>query len=166
MENTDQHIAAPEKEQKTSPFMKAIEILTFPVSGLAGLWTTHISIRNDAQEVAKAPDLFLHKTFTDYQKVRVKHDHLRETNAITKQEWQALDTGSRNAYRAILDAKMEEHGLGTFMSKWNYVSRSARQKAVIEGMGVAMVAVGALLSITNSKFVQHMFDSDTKGNER
>ena len=174
MDNFDQDTAAPKKEsssapakeEKTSVFSKVVDIIAFPAAALTGYWTAHTSIRNDAQEIAKAPDLFLHDLFDKYQKKRVEYDRKREANLITKEEWQELDKTTRDEYRYLLDTKMEEHGLGSFMSKWNYITRTERQKALIEGMGVSMIVVGALFSISGNKLMENLFGHSKKDKER
>ena len=70
------------------------------------------------------------------------------------------------SYQKLADERMEKIGLDSFAKKWNYMAKANKQDAVLIGMTVFGVAIGALLTMSNSKTLNNLFSKDSSQEQK
>jgi hypothetical protein len=149
-----------EKPDDSSFLSKLLRFVAFPVAGVSGYYASLTEVRNKAHQVARQTGV-LDDIDPLWEAQRKANAKLRVEGAITETEHLLRDRVNRAGHRAALDARMEYMGLGGFLPKLNYISRSSKQRALIDGMTVAGISLGALLTIANSKSITTLFSDDT-----
>lgn len=166
MDKTDAPVGMPAQE-KTSLLEKAVRLFAFPIAGISGLWAGHVSLRSSTKNTAKDFGVF----------ARIDKERIPVSTATTMKrlagetsvaEFLAEDAANKAEYTRQVGVELEKLGLNKTANQWKYVSQISKQRAVIEGMTVAGIAVGALLTITESKLLSRMFthNKDQEGQNR
>jgi hypothetical protein len=158
-------VLKPEKQENPTTFNKIMKAVGYPVAAISGLWATKVSVHNNAYNTAKklgAFDDILEKT-TPESRSQIK-DLIN--NAIPTEEYITKSLQSKAAYQAAADERLELMGLNTFKNKWDYMAKASKQDAVLIGLTVSGIAIGAWLSIANNKSLSNLFsngkENDTK----
>lgn len=156
---------------KNSATNKVLKILAYPISFATGLFVTKTNLSDAA-----------YNQFKHYGGI----EQLRTQGAEGMR--QILEEGAHNALLGIsnsgLPDKVVEHranyfpkfearkkafGINNIVDEWKIAHRSEKHNAVINGIMVTAVVLGALLEVTNSKMFNNFFskkDSSPGSNER
>ena len=156
--------ASPEQDNPLFA-QRVIKFLAYPFSLAAGLLVTHTSVRDSAYQKAKKRGGFcdIEETFGN------EHSHdlaLRLNERISKEEFLERSISNKVRHSHAVQEQMEKLGIAGFTSKWNYINRGNKQKAIIEGLTVGGIAIGAILTIANSKSLTQLFSKDCTNNEQ
>lgn len=137
---------------------KALKLLGFPIAAISGYWSGSVSIRNSAYDNAKE-----HGLFDDFHSS--SHDSMKNIGAKARQaisEGKPFDILTESVpLHTMRDAqiaeRLEKVGLGNFEKQWKFTSRYQKQNALLNGLTVAGIAIGAIFSMAHSKAVQKLF---------
>jgi len=152
-----------EKSQESSTASKVLNGIAYPAAIGVGYWNANITAHNSAYRQAKGLGMFddILATSTPETKKDVKEavDHV-----IDKVEFKKRWTKTKAAYQEAGFKRMDELGLDSFKEKWNYMAREGKQMTVRNGLAGFGIALGALLSIANSKTLDKVLSgkSDTQ----
>ena len=146
----------PEKEDRLHWANRMLKVAAYPIAAISGLWVTHTSIHAKFNQYARE--------LKEFQVIEKKFAPLRQELA-TKCDMGIIDKvtnlteGSklRLANRHAIDVQMEKLGYDGVINKFRGLSRNKRQLAIVEGMTVAGIAIGALLTMANSKTLIEFF---------
>lgn len=158
-----QPIAASAEQEKANIVTRVLKVLTFPISAAAGFLVTHIEVRGHANKQAKqqrAADPIFDKIVQANDDAIAENTRRFDAKEVTLKEFRALERENRKTYRRDADARMKQLGRGNFLGKFDYISRSNKNQALIEGITVATIAIGVLLTIADSKTLNNMFQKD------
>lgn len=138
---------------------KFLKIAAYPVSFLTGFFVTKVNISDSAYNHFKHYD-----GIADIRK--------EGTGAIKKIFQEGIDNAKkgvgnegflkkvvehRNEYFPKIEGRKKALGIHSFFDEWKVVHRSDKQNAVINGIMVTAVALGALLEVTNTKMFNNFF---------
>ena len=161
--------APKEKEDTLHWLNRALKIAAYPIAGLSGLLVAANDLHGSAYKKAQS---VLGDPF--FGKIHAKHKPLYKANA---EQYERRDKGGvvltkffdeemriKNLHSPAVGMKMKElgfseefFGLKDIVHKWKYVNRGSKQQAVVNGMTVAGIAIGALLTMAGSKTLIEMF---------
>lgn len=151
-------------EHETS-LLRAIMKTTFvPVSALLGLLVANTEVRGSANRKALT-ETTLKDIAEKQMKAKSKLQAERLAGKISKQEFQQLETEQLRNFRKAVDTRMKYMGYN-FLNKFNYVARSDAQKAIIDGITVAGITIGALFAVGNSKSIVDFLSGDEEKEKR
>lgn len=164
-----------EKREKMPWVNRIISIAAYPIAGISGIWVAANELHNAAYQKAKGLDGNPH--FGEIQKLydgkyvdiaKKFEDGLLNTQQRLTAEWAV-----KKEYSKAVGGKMKALGFGDgwgrmedLPNKWHSVNRGTKQSAIISGLTVAGVAIGALLTIANSKSLIEYFSQDSQAKER
>jgi len=142
----------PEPKAVIAPSV-AIKAAAIPLAGAAAYWTMDAVARGYVieEELKSSPALGnKYKTFNE-----VAHDLevQLEGGTLKKQEYLAKSFENRAGWRKFLYENLSMKGLDNFYNKMRHISRSNKQKVMIDGITVGSVALAALFSIANTSWV-------------
>lgn len=153
-------------EEKPGLFGKVLKWAGYPVAAVSGYLVTRTAVNEETYETAKRFGVFddILKEYRPLNDVNVK---ARMADEISQSEFLARSAITKAGYSKAASKRLEHMGVSEFPEMWNYIRRGARQRAVIEGMTVAGIAIGAWLTIANSKPFASLFAKDDEpGAER
>jgi len=163
MDKITESIAATQKEDNPHFINRMIKIVAYPISLAAGFLVTNTSVRDSAYQKAKKrggfDDIEIKFGGKDRQDLVLKNSQL-----ITQEEWLERAIKNKLSHSAAVQEKMEELGINRFASKWKYINRGNKQKAIIDGLTVAGISIGAILTIANTKSLTEFFFGESKNN--
>jgi hypothetical protein len=159
MEKEQETTAAPEEAKKTPLFNRVLKMAAYPAAALSGFWATSVNVHNSAYNKAKALGAFddILETATTRSKSEVE---ARRKGQISLEEFSEKWPKSKLAFQEAAEARMKYMGLDSFKNKWKYMAKESKQEAVLVGLTVTGIAIGALLTIANSKTVGNLFGSE------
>ncbi len=177
MEETAKLVVAPENKERDSLITRILKVAAFPVAGISGLWVTsndlHTSAFSKAKSVSGNPhfgpiaDKYRNEYIANAQAFEAKLPGSSQAEFLAKE----LEIKTRQSME--VGAKLEEMGFGhryfglkDLGNKWRYVNRGSRQQALINGMTVAGITVGAILSVSSSKLLDNVFSNDKGDTEK
>lgn len=149
-------------DAQDNTFSKVLRVLAFPISFISGLIVAHVQVRGSAAREA-INDGSLKDIVDNYSKQRSPIITARIRGELSAEEFSKLSIEARDIYRHAADARMQHMGHGSFLERLSYVPRSAAQKALLEGVAVAGVTLGALLALSNSRLLS-VFKNDREDN--
>lgn len=168
---------APVKEDTPHLLNRMIKIAAYPIAAISGFAVMNRDVHSSAYQKAKGVvgnPLF--KDIADtYEPQFTKNAEalMRKDNPISQQEFSAIDMKIKTAHSNAVSKRIEKLGLGNeffglknFSTKWNYINRSKRQQAMINGLTVSGIAIGALLTIGNSKVLGDMLSTPDDSHEK
>jgi hypothetical protein len=156
MADTTQITATSQVSDDSSLANQALKVIAYPIAGLSGLWAASISVTNSAYETARK----LHAFDDILQKVTPKSEaDIQDCihGVIDSKENFDRAIKSKLEYHSAVNARMKKLGLDSFERKWDYVAKASKEDAALKGMTASGVAIGALLTIANSKLVSKIF---------
>jgi hypothetical protein len=161
-----------DKSNESSLLSKALKVVSLPVAAISGYIVTSINIRHSAYENAKDHGMFkdLSGSYKDAKGNEVITPRQEAMHALGEKVMAAEKIGQRvdvlaesiplhANYGKSFTKRMETAKLGSFVKQWRFTSPFQQQNALINGLTVAGVAIGAILSIANMKTIQHAFSS-------
>lgn len=184
-----------EEANDTGLVSKMLKWAAYPVAVVAGLWTAKVNISDAAYERLKAKggfdDLYHgqngngttpHHTSTiaqqplhtnidsgvdalHKQEVKSAILNINAGNAHLNQDFPARISQQDGRYHPLVDQRMKDMGLGDIRNQIKYTHRSHHQTAFLNGMTVAAIAVGALLTMAESKAISHLLAKKDKEKE-
>lgn len=174
MEKSAEPIAAPEKRQKESPINRILRIAAYPIAGISGLFVMGNDLHRSAYEKSKGipgnPHFKDIQSKFDGQYAEIARDF--EAGVLNTAQRLEKELVVKKQYSAAVGEKMEKLGFSDkwfrmkdITNKWETVNRGSKQQAVINGLTVAGIAVGALLATTNSQLLDDLGAKD-KENSR
>lgn len=157
---------APKKPAPVSSLQRGLELLAFPVAGISGFWAVYNSIRSSVKNTAKEFGLF-DKLDAELKPNSIKTHTTPIGSTFPKEQFIREDRVNHKVYTKGVANILEERGLGplNFKTRWDYVSSIAHQHALVDGMTVAGVAVGAILTIADNKWLMSHFGGDKTNND-
>jgi hypothetical protein len=142
---------------------KALKALSVPIGAVSGYIVTRINIRHSAYENAKNHNMFKDITGSGTKREQAMHvigEAVIGAEKTGKQfEVLAQSIPLHADYQKAFTKRMETAKLGTFLKQWKFTSSFQQQNAVINGLTVAGVAIGAIYAIASSKMIQHAFSN-------
>jgi hypothetical protein len=147
--------------ENPSRFSKLLSWMAYPASAIAGLWTAHVNIGDAVYDRLK----------TDHALDDLRSNLLQERRGLSEAAAKECTTGKPGdhcrsyAERCIetdrryfpkIEQRLRELELDTFGKQWKFVHRSHRQNAVMNGMFMSSVVLGAMLGIADSKTIAHL----------
>ena len=151
------------KTESSSPFTKALKILAYPISLGAGLWTARINTSDATYQRMKIDggiddlrNTLMAKRKEMTQKAVASLEH--EGAETATREFIAASKVADKAYFKAIEDRYAKLGLSTFAEQWDFIHRSQRQDAIINGLTITGITIGALLTIANSKAVSNLFE--------
>jgi hypothetical protein len=139
-------------EERSNLLHRFLKIFAFPIAAVSGFWATHTSVRSSAFKTAEDLKIF-RKIDGDYLRERKAHIDAHDRGQISMAELHKRDTILKREHRGKIRTRMGEIGRSNFVTQWDYISRSSRQRAIIDGMTVVGVSIGAMLTIGDSKWL-------------
>lgn len=158
-------MSAPDTENKTSneglTVSRLIKWLTYPIAAVSGFWAANVSVHNNAYNTAKTLGAF--DDILDVATPKSISDlHQGVVGKISTAECYARSIENKLNYQKLADERMAKIGLDSFRSKWNYMAKANKQDAVLIGMTVFGIAIGALFAISESKTLNNLISSEKK----
>jgi hypothetical protein len=154
------------KENTTTPdspslYQRVMKLLAYPVAIASGYWAASTRVHNDAYNQAKRLGVFndVLKDMTPKSEAVVQN---RIDNKITVEKFTHDSMELKGEYQRLADARLKHVGLDTFRKKWNYMEKSSKQVAIIEGLTVFGIAIGAMLTMGESKALSKIFSKKEK----
>jgi hypothetical protein len=155
----------PKKEAPTPFISKVLKWAGYPLAAISGYLVARNSVREDAYDTAKRFGVF-DDILKEYKPINETNVKARLAGEITQEEFLARSAMTKTGYSKAASERLEHMGIGEFPEMWNYIRRGSKQRAVIEGMTVAGIAIGAWLTIANSKPFASLFAKDDEQHER
>ena len=152
-------------QEQSSLVGKAVKILSYPLAALSGFWAAKVSVHNSAYNTAKSLGAFddILESATPKSKMDIKEG---VQGIIDTAECYRRSIVNKLSYQKLADERMEKIGLDSFAKKWNYMAKANKQDAVLIGMTVFGVAIGALLTMSNSKTLNNLFSKDSSQEQK
>ncbi len=146
----------PEKEDKLHWANRMLKVVAYPIAAISGLWVTYTSTHAKFNQDVRP--------LKEFQAIEKKFTALRQ-DMVTRCDRGIIDTSTLRAEshklkldnRVAISAQLEKLGLDGVVDKWCSLSRNKRQLTIVEGLTVSGIAIGAMLSIANSKALIELF---------
>lgn len=151
-----------QSDSSTSIFNRTLKILAIPVSLATGFWTMKTNTSDAVYQRLKIdggiddlrnPLLEKRKDLTQTLVSQLSTHEDPSALAQFHKESKLIDA----AYFKKIEGRLEELGMESFPAQWKFIHRSHRQSAIINGLTISGIAIGALLSIANSKALARAF---------
>jgi len=152
MDKIEDNIAPPDKSGKSTTFGKLLHIVAYPIAAISGIWAANASVHNHAYDMAKKLGAFDDLLAKATPKSKCDAHELL-AGKITTDEYVARSAKIKETWQVEGLKRMEELGLNSFSRKWKYMARAARQETILTSLTAAGIAIGALLTIADSKNV-------------
>jgi hypothetical protein len=147
-----------------SLFSKGLSWAAYPISALAGLWTAKVNIGDavyDRLKIDKALDDI--RTPLTEQRAALSQEATSDilSGQITERASRYAEkcNAADKAYFPKVEARIKALGLEAFADQWKFVHRSQKQSAIMNGVFMSSVTLGAILGIADSKVLAHLFSS-------
>jgi len=160
------------QEPKESWLNRTLKVAAYPIAALSGLWAAGRELHYAAYKTIQSGEnnpLFKEIKNT-YEPSFAKNAHDLASKTITEEKFLSEFIRIKGEHSHAVGAKMQSLGLGNELfglkdmpKKWSTVNRDARNRALITGATVTGIAIGAMLTIANSKTLEQFFG---KENER
>jgi hypothetical protein len=158
---------------------KALKVLSLPVSATIGYLFAKAHIHESAfsnmrkdkafgklEKRPKSPDNILDKRQHEFEGMLAKHQAERES--IVQEGLKLIEEGkngdiskplaeSRKNFARAADSLMKKLGIRNFFDEWGITGPSAHNRAVMEGLAAAGIALGVIFSIASNKTIQQAF---------
>jgi hypothetical protein len=139
----------------------AFDLASYGVAGVSGAVAVDLNVRQSMYK-----NFATHGIFNDLQAIRTKqykdlyaniekgevHDVPSQVSTIEK------------IYRANIKERFEGMGIKHFGDWWHTLTRSQKLDAVVQGLTVSGIAIGALMMINNSPELERFFNSPNEKN--
>lgn len=152
---------SPQNEQSGGIASRLLRVLAYPIAAISGYWAADVSAHNSAYNTAKSLGAFDDILAVSTPRSRLEIQELITDKIATKEFWSKA-LASKSEYQIKADERMYKMGLRGFRSKWDYMAKANRQDAILVGMTVAGIAIGALLTMAESKAINNLFGSDDR----
>lgn len=148
-------------EDAPSLFSKVLSWAAYPLSAVAGLWTARKNIGDGVYERLKIdgglddlrdPLLVERRTLTEGAAKNI----LAQQISQVRQSFLADSSSIDKLYFQKVEQRIRDLGLEPIGKQWKYVHRSHRQNAVMNGIFMSSVTLGAMLGIADSKTLDHL----------
>lgn len=167
MDKSSEPAVATEAKETPHPLNRMLAVAAFPISALTGYWTASVTAHHASYNKAKGLG-----TFDDLSAIASSKGKADIQDAlkgeITTEEFGQRVIKNTEAFRTPGFERMEKlglqysHDLKTFKNKWNFMSLESRQTALLNGLAVSGITIGAVLSMANSKTLTNMFSGKSK----
>ena len=158
--------SAEQETQRRAPlFNKVLKLIAWPVSVVTGFMVAHTEVRDKAYNMAKRQGVFDALLPTHNNENRANHAQ-RVADVIDKEAFMAEHIHIKQSYSKQIQSQMEHMGIGSFTKKWNYIHRTDKQNAVISGVMIGAVALGALLTASASRNINELLFGNSKDDEK
>jgi len=167
-----------DKAQKSGFFAKALNVAAYPISGLLGLWTTANDVHYAAyvklktQKRADGKSIAFGDLEEKYGAQYAENGAKLVAGSIDAGEFLSKDLAIKELHSPQVGARMAAAGLGNewlglkkLPQKWQFIGRDGKQRAVISGLTIAGISIGALLTIANSKSLGSLLGGKEKEDE-
>ena len=140
---------------------QVLKAVSIPVAMFSGFFVLQRRVNKNAYDVAKSHGAFDKEMHETSEKARL---NLQQgiSGEITAKEFQKTARKLRRNYSESVKKTMQKLELDDFPKVWHHISKDAREKAIIEGMTVAGIAVGALLTIADNRWLSGQLKRDDK----
>lgn len=144
-----------------SLFSKLLSWAAYPASAVAGLWTAKKNVEDGVYERLKidgglddirAPLLAERKAMTEGAVKNILAEQISQVQQSFLPDSLSKDKG----YFQKVEQRIRDLGLEPIGKQWKFVHRSHRQNAVINGIFMSSVTLGAMLGIADSKTLEHL----------
>lgn len=145
-----------------SLFSKWLSWAAYPVSAVAGLWTAKVNIgdavydrlkRDKALDDIRNPLIEQRATLSQEAASDIISSQITDRVSRYAEKCNVAD----KAYFHNVGARLKALGLDSFAEQWKFVHRSQKQSAVMNGVFMSSVTLGAILGIADSKVLAHLF---------
>ncbi len=138
----------------SNAFSKFLRIVSFPISAFMGFTVARLEVRDANRQAMQ--DGSLKDIIEARDKALKPLIEARVKNEITEEEFMRRDAVIRRINRQTADERIVHMGRRTFMDKFNYVPRSVARKAIMDGMTVAGIALGVMLTVSDSQILANL----------
>jgi hypothetical protein len=156
--------------EKPGIVSKTLRVIAYPVSAFAGYWVAKQRIRDSAYENAKFHNAFGAKgemVRRGEEGVQKFHEKLKE---IGTEAQKAIRDGTpfdivekvghhHAAHKQDVEAGLKAVGLGPLYKRWKFNTPHQKNMAILDGVTIAGISIGALLTMADSKTLSHLFVS-------
>ena len=144
---------------------KVLKAIAFPIAAVTGYIAARTNLHTASYDVEKR--------LGSFDDILEKHTPLSKANskafiegAIDKKTYLTRAYDLKNSYSKAVYERMNHMGLDKFSSEWRHVSRNQRLTAIINALTVSGVAVGALLTIADNRWLSSKFDKEEKDQDK
>ena len=156
MDKSTEAAIATENQENPNAFSRALKVIAYPFALVAGFWATNVRVHNSAYNVARTLKGFEDILGQETPKSE-KEMAQRIAGELEKDEFFSRAINNRLSYTKAATERMEHLGLDSFYKKWRYIAEESKQVAIIEGLTISGIAIGALLTMANSKRLTTLF---------
>jgi len=132
-----------------------IKAIAYPFSAIVAAWTTRNSIRDSVYDELKKHGAF--KTLLDGHELKM--GQLLQNPPTVEKAIQTIEDKiklDKEFYNKTTDL-LKERKLDGISRQWKFINLSNKQNAVLRGMTVMGITLGALIAIANSKTFTDLF---------
>lgn len=147
-------------QQESAVFSKVFKVAAYPVSFLAGAIAAKTHIDDSAYNELKKRGVFDDIQAEHVEKLAEISNSAKEAYNRTHipQDILKATTQEKTNYSQKVETRIKEFDLDNTVKKWKLINKSDRQGAVQAAFMFSGIAVGALLSIADSKVLTYLFD--------
>jgi len=177
MEESAKPVPVLETEDNPHIFNKILKVVAYPVAAISGLWVAGREVHNGVYQ--KASSVEGNPIFGDirsqFKPQYTKNAEEAVSGAISKEVFLANEFAIKTEHSRAIGERLEKIGFSNrnqgfgfknFAAKWKYVNNGTKQSAIIQGLTVSGIAIGAMLTIANSKSIIDYFAKDKDKDEK
>lgn len=141
---------AQQSEPEIATWKRVTRFLTIPAGLWSGIWSMRQTVHNRAYETSKALGAYDDILAVMTPKSQENMSNLLAGNINTEEFWKR-SMKLKAEFQHLGDERSKSIGLTSFLHKWQYMPRSAKQEAIINGITVSSVVVGAMIALSANK---------------
>jgi hypothetical protein len=149
------------KEQELPLFNRILRVAAYPIALASGLWATHTDLRNTSYDSARRQGAF-NDLLEKHRPIASQGVQDRIAGKISAEEFFQQAMKNKGEYSKAVDERMKTLGVKSMFDKWKYINRADKKHALVEGMKVVGISLGAMLTVANSKSLVDFFVGDKK----
>ncbi len=147
------------QDNTTSVIGKTLKVLAYPIAAGIGFVVAKTKIEDHTYDELKKRGAFKDiqdehaQTLSDIVE-NAAEQAIRDNKPTNILKATAAEHAS---YTNLVKERLKGFKLDSLVNKYNYINKSDRQRAVLDGFTSSGIAIGAILAIGNSKTLTHLF---------
>ena len=153
------------QEDKEHLIDKTLKFIAFPIAAASGYLTARVNLHRAAYEVEKRIGTF-DKVIAEHTPFSKANSMQCDAGAIDAETYLDKAWEIKNSFSKAVKDSMERRGLEKITNQWKHINRNEKLTAVINALTVSGVAIGALLTIADNRWLSERFFKDKDQDEK
>lgn len=153
-----------DSDEQQGPVSQIVKLAAYPISVGLGLWAARVNISdacyNTIRDFDGFGDFLQQRRIGLGDKFRAARRNIEA--GISNEGFPNIVRADRLDYFPIVEQRKLDLGIKNVFDEIKFIHRSHKQTAIINGLTIGAVSLGALLAVANSRAVNNLFAKSDK----